>query len=79
MNRVAHLAAALAGRLARWIRARLPMAVPTRNAFFRVRHLPSPLVGRPAPAFRLSEPGGATADLARWRGKPVVLVFWSSF
>lgn len=40
----------------------------------------SPLLGRPAPAFALREAGtGQTIDLARYRGKPVVINFWATW
>lgn len=40
----------------------------------------SPLIGRPAPAFGLGEAGtGKTIDVARYRGKPVVINFWATW
>lgn len=48
----------------------------TRNP----RELPSALVGRPAPDFRLAPlEGGGVVSLADLRKKPVVLNFWSTW
>jgi len=41
--------------------------------------IPSPLVGRPAPAFSLSLLGGGSLDLAGLRGKVVVVNFFASW
>ena len=48
---------------------------------FRVspRDVPSPLVGRPAPAFALATLDGAPLSLAAPRGKVVVVNFWASW
>jgi cytochrome c biogenesis protein CcmG/thiol:disulfide interchange protein DsbE len=43
------------------------------------RAVPSPLLGRPAPAFRLTSFDGAPVSLAEQRGKVVVLNFWASW
>jgi cytochrome c biogenesis protein CcmG/thiol:disulfide interchange protein DsbE len=47
----------------------------TRNA----REIPSPLVGKPAPAFELALIDGGTARLEDLRGKVVFLNFWASW
>ncbi len=40
----------------------------------------SPLIGRAAPAFALREAGtGQNIDIARYRGKPVVINFWATW
>ena len=48
---------------------------------FRVspRDIPSPLVGRPAPAFALATLEGTPLSLASHRGKVVVVNFWASW
>jgi cytochrome c biogenesis protein CcmG/thiol:disulfide interchange protein DsbE len=44
------------------------------------KHIDSPLVGKPAPAFALAEVGRAeTIDVARFRGKPLVINFWATW
>jgi len=44
------------------------------------QHIDSPLIGRVAPDFALKAVGtGETLDLARFRGKPVVLNFWATW
>ena len=43
------------------------------------REIPSPLVGRPAPAFTLSTFGGEPLSLDAHRGHVVVLNFWASW
>jgi cytochrome c biogenesis protein CcmG, thiol:disulfide interchange protein DsbE len=47
----------------------------TRNA----REIPSPLVGKPAPAFELALFDGGTARLEDLRGKVVFVNFWASW
>ena len=40
----------------------------------------SPLIGQPAPAFRLAKlSGGAPLDLQDFKGKPVVVNFWATW
>lgn len=39
----------------------------------------SPLVGRPAPAIKLTTLAGQTFDLGSLRGRPVLLNFWASW
>jgi cytochrome c biogenesis protein CcmG, thiol:disulfide interchange protein DsbE len=41
--------------------------------------IPSPLVQKPAPEFRLTAYGGGEISLAALKGKPVVLNFWASW
>ncbi len=44
------------------------------------RSIRSPLIGKPAPAFRLDKlSGGAPVTLADFRGKPVVINFWATW
>ncbi len=44
------------------------------------QHIESPLIGRPAPPFALKAVGSAeTIDLARLRGKPIVVNFWATW
>jgi cytochrome c biogenesis protein CcmG/thiol:disulfide interchange protein DsbE len=43
------------------------------------RAIPSPLVGKPAPAFALKLFDGGSLSLADFRGKVVVLNFWASW
>jgi cytochrome c biogenesis protein CcmG/thiol:disulfide interchange protein DsbE len=44
------------------------------------QHIDSPLVGQMAPDFALKAVGtGETLDLAKFRGKPVVLNFWATW
>ncbi len=47
----------------------------TRNP----REIPSPLVGKPAPAFTLTRFDGGTVSLEELRGKVVFLNFWASW
>lgn len=41
--------------------------------------VPSPLIGKPAPAFTLPTLDGATLALAQLQGKPVLVNFWASW
>jgi cytochrome c biogenesis protein CcmG, thiol:disulfide interchange protein DsbE len=41
--------------------------------------IPSPLIGRPAPAFALATLDGGTLALAQLQGKPVLVNFWASW
>lgn len=41
--------------------------------------VPSPLIGKPAPAFTLPTPEGGTLALAQLQGKPVLVNFWASW
>lgn len=43
------------------------------------RAVPSPLIGRPAPAFKLVAIDGQTIGSAGLRGRPVLLHFWASW
>ena len=43
------------------------------------RELPSPLIGRPAPAFELVSIDGRMIDSATLRGKTVLVNFWASW
>jgi cytochrome c biogenesis protein CcmG/thiol:disulfide interchange protein DsbE len=69
-------------RLGRWLIPLAAVPVLALLAYgFRVspRDIPSPLVGRPAPAFALATLDGAPVSLATHRGKVVVLNFWASW
>ena len=50
---------------------------------FAFRHDPnvveSPLVGKPAPNFRLADLDGNVVDLADLRGQPVIVNFWATY
>jgi len=41
--------------------------------------VPSPLIGKPAPAFDLPTPEGARLTPAQLRGEPVLVNFWASW
>jgi peroxiredoxin len=43
------------------------------------RNAPSPLVGKPAPGFKLESLEGRTVSLDEYRGKTVVVSFWASW
>jgi hypothetical protein len=62
-----------------WGARRYQMAAPTSNAYTQIREMPSPLTGHPAPSFTLPLAGGGKAGPADFRGKTVILAFWSSF
>ena len=69
-------------RLLRWLIPLSAVPVLVLLAYgFRVnpREVPSPLVGRPAPAFALQSFDGAPVALEGQRGKVVVLNFWASW
>lgn len=55
------------------------MAVGTSNAFTKIREVESPLVGQEAPAIALESLNGGSFDLAAYRGKLVLVSFWSHF
>lgn len=59
----------------------LPLLVVLRANLGRDPHLiESPLVGKPAPAFRLEKlSGGAPLGLEDFKGKPVVMNFWATW
>ena len=42
-------------------------------------HMSSPLVGKPAPAFTLTTPGGEKVSLASYKGKAVQINFWATW
>jgi cytochrome c biogenesis protein CcmG/thiol:disulfide interchange protein DsbE len=44
-----------------------------------VLHMSSPLVGKAAPAFTLSTPGGEKVSLASYKGKAVQINFWATW
>lgn len=50
---------------------------------FGFRHDPqiveSPLIGRPAPNFRLADLDGDMVDLAELQGRPVIINFWATY
>lgn len=55
------------------------IGVKTSNAFTITRDLVSPLVGGPAPEFRVPLVSGEELDLSSLRGRLVLISFWSSF
>lgn len=54
-------------------------AVETRNAFTLTRDLPSPLVGKAAPAGSFTLTDGSRLEMADLNGKTILISFWSSF
>ena len=70
-------------RILRW--ALVPaLVVPVAWLMFQglgrdPRVLPSPLIGRPAPAFELVAMDGQTIDSATLRGETVLVNFWASW
>jgi cytochrome c biogenesis protein CcmG/thiol:disulfide interchange protein DsbE len=70
-------------RILRW--ALVPaLVVPVGWVLFQglgrdPRALPSPLIGRPAPAFELLSLDGRTIDSATLRGRVVLVNFWASW
>jgi cytochrome c biogenesis protein CcmG, thiol:disulfide interchange protein DsbE len=69
-------------RLGRWLvpLSALPVLALLAYGFsVNPRDIPSPLVGRPAPAFALETFGGTPLTLAMHRGKVVVVNFWASW
>ena len=69
-------------RLWRWLipLAAVPVLVLLAYGFrMSPRDIPSPLLGRPAPAFALATLEGAPWSLEANRGKVVVLNFWASW
>ncbi|HET9488751.1 MAG TPA: TlpA disulfide reductase family protein [Methylomirabilota bacterium] len=69
-------------RLLRWLIPLSTVPVLVLLAYgFRTnpRDIPSPLVGRPAPAFTLTTFGGQPLSLDAHRGQVVVLNFWASW
>lgn len=53
--------------------------VQTSNAFRSIRELSSPLVGKPAPKIGLNGVTQGSLDLDQYRGKLVLVSFWSHF
>lgn len=69
-------------KLLRWLIPLAAVPVLALLAYgFKVNHrdIPSPLVGRPAPAFALRTFDGQPVALEAQRGKVVVLNFWASW
>lgn len=58
---------------------RFQTALRTRNAFHDIRDVDSPLTGKAAPWFSLPQAGGGSVGPEQFRGKTVLLSFWSSF
>ena len=74
------------GRAWRWVPVGLALLVIAGWAVVAGRSLGrdpkvvrSPLVGRPAPAFRLPALGGGEVDSASYRGEVLVVNFWASW
>ena len=59
----------------------LPLLLVLRANLGRDPHLiVSPLIGKPAPSFKLAKlSGGAPLSLGDFQGKPVVLNFWATW
>jgi cytochrome c biogenesis protein CcmG/thiol:disulfide interchange protein DsbE len=58
----------------------LPFIALLAYGFFRdARYIPSPLIGRPAPAFSVTLFDGQKLNLADLRGKVVFVNFWASW
>ncbi len=69
-------------RLARWLipLSAIPVLALLAWGFTRdPREIPSPLVGRPAPAFALQGFAGRPVTLDDYRGRVVVVNFWASW
>jgi cytochrome c biogenesis protein CcmG, thiol:disulfide interchange protein DsbE len=70
-------------RLARWLLVPL-LAIPLGWVLFTSlgrdpSEIPSPLVGKPMPAFQLNTLDGASFDSAKLAGKPAIINFWASW
>lgn len=58
----------------------LPLVAMLAVAFrFDPSYVHSPLIGRPAPDFRLQDLEGDTVTLSELRGAPVVVNFWATY
>ena len=70
-------------RTLRWLLVPLvvvPLVLLLLHGFARdPQAIPSPLIGRPMPAFSLVTLDGRTLTSAELRGKPVLLNFWASW